>query len=214
MWKNQKNIFLGNQSNLLVVSDTSGSMMSYNAISYCNSIGLAIYIAERNEGFFKNHFITFSEQPVLQKITGETLFEKVHNMESINALNTDIDKVFDLILKTSIEHQLNQSDLPSHIIVISDMEFDEGVSSKNGTNFNFWKKSFEQEGYQLPIIIFWNVAGSINGIPVTKFDQDVAMISGFSTNVLDHLLSLDKYTPLDIMKEELSVYLEMLNSNI
>ncbi len=214
MWKNQKNIFLGNQSNLLVVSDTSGSMMSYNAIPYCNSIGLAIYIAERNEGFFKNHFITFSEQPVLQKITGETLFEKVHNMESINALNTDIDKVFDLILKTSIEHQLNQSDLPSHIIVISDMEFDEGVSSKNGTNFNFWKKSFEQEGYQLPIIIFWNVAGSINGIPVTKFDQDVAMISGFSTNVLDHLLSLDKYTPLDIMKEELSVYLEMLDSNI
>ena len=66
----------------------------------------------------------------------------------------------------------------------------------------------------MPIIIFWNVAGSINGIPVTKFDQDVAMISGFSTNVLDHLLSLDKYTPLDIMKEELSVYLEMLNSNI
>lgn len=214
MWKNQKDILSDDKHNILVVSDTSGSMTCYNAIPYCTSIGLAIYIAERNKGFFKNHFITFSEQPVLQEIVGETLTEKIHNMETINALNTDIDKVFDLILKTSVENNLNQSDLPSHIIVISDMEFDEGVSSKNGTNFNSWKKSFEKEGYQLPTIIFWNVAGNTNGVPVTKFDKDVVMVSGFSTNILDHLLSLDEYTPLDMMREKLSVYLKMLDSDI
>lgn len=212
MWKNQKNLFDNNTKNLLVVADTSGSMLSYRALPYCTSIGLAMYIAERNEGLFKNHFITFSEEPTLQKIIGNTLVEKVNNMQEINAWNTDVDKVFDLILKTSVENKLNQDELPSHIIIISDMEFDRGVQSQNGTNFDGWKEAFKKEGYNLPTIIFWNVAGSTKGVPVTKFDNDVAMVSGFSTNILDNLLTLNKYSPYDVMLEKLSAYIKMLKS--
>ena len=90
------------------------------------------------------------------------------------------------------------------------MEFDQGVYSKTGTNLDGWKKTFDSEGYKLPIIIFWNVAGSIRGVPATKFDNDVAMISGFSTNILENLLTLENYTPTNIMLEKLSIYLEML----
>ena len=211
MWENQKNI-LDDNNNLLVVADTSGSMTYYNDIPYCTSIGLALYIAERNKGFFKNHFITFSEKPTLQEIKGETITEKVWNMEQINAWNTDIDKVFELILKTSIKNKLTNEDLPSHIIIISDMEFDKGVMSQTGTNFEGWKSSFEKEGYKLPTIIFWNVAGDTKGIPVTKFDNDVSMISGFSPNILTNLLTLEKYTPIDVMLEKLSIYQEMLKN--
>ena len=211
MWDNQKEIFEKNTENLLVVADTSGSMTSYGAIPYCTSVGLAIYIAERNEGFFKNHFITFSEKPTLQQIKGKTLVEKVNNMETINAWNTDIDKVFELILKVSKENNLNQDELPSKILIISDMEFDKGVYSQSGTNFEGWKQSFKEAGYNLPTIIFWNVAGTTNGIPVTNFENDVAMVSGFSTNILNNLLTLEKYTPTDMMLEKLSIYLEMLN---
>ena len=209
MWKNQKEIFDSNE-NLLVVADTSGSMMSYDTIPYCTSIGLAMYIAEHNKGFFKNHFITFSEKPTLQELKGDTLLDKVHNMKEINAWNTDIDLVFELILKTAKENKLKQKDMPSRILIISDMEFDRGVYSENGTNFNGWKENFKKEGYNLPTIIFWNVAGSSKGIPVTKFDNDVAIISGFSTNILDNLLTLEKYTPKNVMLEKLSIYLEML----
>jgi hypothetical protein len=59
-------------------------------------------------------------------------------------------------------------------------------------------------------IIFWNVAGTTGGAPVTKFDHDVAMISGFSTNILTSLLSLEEYSPIDVMLEKLAIYLEML----
>lgn len=210
MWENQYDILNGNTNNLLVVADTSGSMKFYNSIPYYTSVGLAIYIAERNKGFFKNHFITFSEKPVLQELKGKNITEKVHNMKEINAWNTDIDKVFELILKVSKENNLKKDDLPKQILIISDMEFDRGVHSQSGTNFEGWEKAFKNENYDLPTIIFWNVAGATKGVPVTKFDNDVAMVSGFSTNILDNLLTLDKYTPIDMMLEKLTPYLEML----
>lgn len=212
MWNNQKDILENDDTNLLVVADTSGSMTCYNSIPLYTSIGLSLYIAERNKGFFKNHFITFSENPVLQEIKGKTLVEKVYNMETINALNTDIDKVFELILNVAKENKLKQKDLPSKILIISDMEFDQGVYSSNGTNFHGWKKIFQEEGYKLPTIIFWNVAGDTKGIPITKFENDVSMVSGFSTNILTNLLTLDKYSPIDVMLEKLENYKEMLNA--
>ena len=209
MWNNQKDVLKGCETNVLVIADTSGSMTSYGGIPYATSIGLALYTANRNKGIFKNHFITFSDKPYLCELKAKTIKEKIENIPSIIA-NTNIDKAFELILKTAKENKLKQTELPSHLLIISDMEFDIGVYSKEGTNFDGWQKAFKQEGYKLPIIIFWNVAGSANGIPATRFDNDVAMISGFSTNILENLLTLDNYTPTNIMLEKLAIYLEML----
>ena len=210
MWNNQKDVLKGCNTNVLVMADTSGSMTWYGGIPYATSLGMALYTAERNTGIFKNHFITFSDNPYLCEVKGKTITQKVSNIPCYVA-NTRIDKAFKLILDTAKENKLKQDELPSHLLIISDMEFDRGVYSKTGTNLDGWKKAFKDEEYKLPIIIFWNVAGSTNGVPVTKFDQDVAMISGFSTNILDNILTLDKYFPVDIMLDKLSIYLEMLN---
>ena len=209
MWKNQKDIFEGVDTNVLVVADTSGSMMEYGSLPYATSIGLALYTAERNRGIFKNHFITFSKNPILQEIKGNNIYEKVKNVKSI-VENTDIDKVFELILNTALKNRIEQTEMPSHILIISDMEFDVGVYTKKGTNFDGWKKAFARKGYKLPKIVFWNVAAFAQGVPVTKFDADVAMISGFSTNVLERVLSLEDYSLEKVMLEKLAVYLEML----
>ena len=211
MWKNQKEIFDFNPDNILVVADTSGSMTNYNYIPYCTSIGLAIYISERNKGIYKNKFITFSEKPVLQEIKGDTISEKIKSMKTINAYNTDIDKVFKIIIDSALENNISNEELPSHIIIISDMEFDSGVASQSGTNFSGWKQLFESHGYKLPNIIFWNVACDSKGLPVTMFDNDVALISGFSTSILESILSLDKYNPVDVMLEKLKYYTHLLN---
>ena len=105
----------------------------------------------------------------------------------------------------------SQADLPSHIIIISDMEFDRGVYSKGGTNFDGWKKAFEVEGYQLPKIIFWNVACRTYGFPVTKNNQDVVMISGFSTNILENIMNLEEFTPMAQMLNALEKYIKLIN---
>lgn len=212
MWKNQKDILNGNTSNVLVMADTSGSMLSFDGIPYCTAIGLALYISSKNNGIFKDHFMTFSESPYLCKIKGNTIEEKVENIESIFS-NTDIDKAFELILNTALENNLSQKDLPSHLIIISDMEFDEGVYSEGGTNFDGWKKAFRNKGYKLPKVIFWNVSLNSLGVPVTKFDNDVIMVSGFSVNLLDNLLDLKEYNPTSAMMEKLACYLNVLKEH-
>ena len=209
MWNNQKDVLKGCNTNVLVMADTSGSMTCYEGIPLATSVGLALYAAERNTGIFKNHFITFSNKPYLCEIKGKTIKDKVKNIPSIVS-NTNIDAAFELILKTAKKNKIKQEELPSHLLIISDMEFDRGVYSESGTNFDGWKQAFKNEGYKLPIIIFWNVAGNIKGVPVTKFDNDVALISGFSTNILENLLTLENYTPTNIMLEKLAIYLEML----
>ena len=212
MWNNQKDVLKGCNTNILVIADTSGSMTCYNGIPYATSVGLALYTAQKNTGAFKNHFITFSNKPYLCEVKGQTIKEKVNNIPCYIE-NTDIDKAFELILRTMKENNLKQEELPSHLLIISDMEFDTGVYSKGGTNLEGWKQAFNDEGYKLPIIIFWNVAGRTNGVPATKFDNDVAMVSGFSTNILENLLTLENYTPNNVMLEKLSIYLEMFKNN-
>lgn len=209
MWNNQKDVLNECKTNVLVMADTSGSMSCCNGIPYATSVGLALYTAERNSGVFKNHFITFSEEPYLCEVKGKNIKEKVRNIPCYVA-NTNIDSAFELLLNTAKENNISKEEMPSHILIISDMEFDQGVYSDTGTNFNGWKKAFLKEGYDLPKIIFWNVAGVTYGVPVTKFDKDVAMISGFSTNILDNLLTLDDYSPVALMIDKLTRYLEML----
>ena len=208
MWNTQKSIEIGDK-NILVVADTSGSMMMYDCLPYASALGLAIYTAERNKGIFKDKFITFSSRPLLQEVKGNSIAEKVLNIKSY-VDNTDIDKVFQLLLKSMKDSNSTLDDLPSHIIIISDMEFDEGVYSKGGTNFGGWKKAFEKEGYKLPKVVFWNVAGSTNGLPVTKNNNDVIMVSGFSTNILENMLNLDEYSPISYMMESLEKYINSL----
>ena len=211
MWKQQKDVLKGLNKNVLVVADTSGSMTWPNNIPISTSIGLAIYTAERNTGIFKNTFISFSSQPTLQIVREGSISKKVAGIKTIVA-TTDIDKVFKLILQCCIKHNLSKEDLPSHLLIISDMEFDEGVYSKGGTNFKGWKKAFEEQGYTLPTVIFWNVAAYTRGLPVTKNDNDVVMVSGLSTNILENIFNLDNYNPVDCMLSTLEKYLNLLKA--
>ena len=77
MWKNQKDVLKGNTSNVLVVADTSGSMFTSSRLPIASALSLAIYLAERNEGAFKNMFLNFSDNPTLQMLKGETIQEKL-----------------------------------------------------------------------------------------------------------------------------------------
>lgn len=209
MWEQQKDIFKGNESNILVMADTSGSMTWQDNI-IGTSIGLALYTAERNHGIFKDYYMTFSSRPLLQKINGIDITDKVRNMECI-VEDTNIDKAFELLLNTCVQNNLEQKDIPTHLIIISDMEFDRGVYSQQGTNFEGWEKAFNERGYNLPQIIFWNLG--VGGFPVTKFENDVCLISGFSTSVLQNLLNSDKLkslTPIGIMLESLQKYVDII----
>lgn len=192
----------GTDENAVAVIDTSGSM-------YCSgkpgaasvALSLGIYFAERNNGYFKNHFIEFSARPQLIEIKGKTFADKLRYVSSFNEVaNTNIEAVFDLILKAAVKNKLPQSEMPAKLYFISDMEFDEAVDNAELSNFENAKKKFEEKGYKLPDIVFWNVASRNRQQPVTKNDKGVVLVSGCTPRLFSMVAS-GEMNPLVFMTE-------------
>lgn len=171
----------GGDEDILAVIDGSGSMYSSwtqpSPASVALSLGL--YFAERNKGAFRNHFITFSHAPRLVELKGEAFLDKLKYAMTFNEVaNTNIEAVFQLILDTAVKNNLSSNELPSKIVIISDMEFDYCTQNADMTNFQNAKRMFEEKGYKLPDLVFWNVNSRNEQQPVTKNDRGVALVSG------------------------------------
>ena len=195
-----------NSSNTLVVVDGSGSMygcwLSVMPAAVAESLG--IYFAERIRGAFANHFITFSANPRLVKVKGKDIFEKVQYCMGFNECsNTNIEKTFDLILNTAVKNRLKQSDMPSRLLIVSDMEFDYCADNSSMTNFENAKAKFERAGYKLPQLVFWNVNSFTKQQPVTMNELGAILVSGMSPQIFS-MLKEDKLDPYSFMMSVLS----------
>ena len=197
-WNSQTD-FAGSE-NALVVIDGSGSMyVPLQPRPAAVALSLGIYFAERNTGAFKNHFITFSEKPQLVEIKGKDIWEKVNYCHKYNEVaNTNIQKVFELILRAAVKNKMPQSEMPSTLYIISDMEFDCCTKGADMTNFEYAKKIFAEAGYQLPRVVFWNVASRTKQQPVTMNEQGVALVSGCSPRIFG-MLSSNNLSPMGYM---------------
>jgi hypothetical protein len=190
LWKALPNLVKEND-NTIVVADGSGSMTtaigksSVSALSVANS--LAIYFAEHSSGQFKDKYITFSARPQLVDFSKcSSLREKLEVALRYNEVaNTNIEAVFDLILTTAVKNNTKQEDIPSNILIISDMEFDACGGSYLGNRlFESISKKYTANGYKLPRLIFWNVNSRTKTIPMIENSLGVILVSGFSPNIV------------------------------
>ena len=185
------------KENALVVIDGSGSM--YAALDprpATVALSLGVYFAERNTGAFHNHFITFSENPQLVEIKGCDILEKIRYCHDFNEVaNTNIQKVFELILNAAVKHAVPQAELPTTVYIISDMEFDWCTRDASLTNFAYAERLFAEHGYRLPRLVFWNVASRNRQQPVTVNDRGVALVSGCTPRIFSMAMEgeLDPY---------------------
>ncbi|MBQ8162026.1 MAG: DUF2828 family protein [Clostridia bacterium] len=188
--------------NALVVADGSGSMYwGRHPIPAAVAQSLAIYFAERNRGVFHNHFITFSEHPRLIEIQGRDITEKANYCRTFNECGrTNIEAVFQLILKTAVRHALPQSELPTTLYIVSDMEFDACTEGARVTNFEHARREFERHGYRLPRVIFWNVQARGEQVPVQANAQGAALVSGCTPRIFSQ-----------VMRGEMDPYANMLH---
>ena len=195
--------------NILCVVDGSGSMTfcigdsRLEAIDVSNALG--IYFAERLSGPYKDRFITFSSKPEYVDLSKcKSLREKIELAFSHDdCTNTDIKATFRLVLETAVKNHLKQEELPSTILVISDMEFDYAVTSNSmETLFEGIDREFKEHGYKMPRLVFWNCNSRTNVIPVRENEFGVGLVSGFSVNVCKMVLS-GKLDPYECLKEQL-----------
>ena len=193
----------GNDENALAVIDTSGSMYSGKPMPAAVALSLGIYFAQHNTGVFKNHFIEFSSRPQLIEIKGDTFADQLRYLASFNEIaDTNLEAVFDLILKAAVKNKVPQEQLPATLYLISDMEFNSCVRNAGATNFENAKAKFAAHGYQLPKIVFWNVQSRNTQQPVTMNEQGVALVSGCSPRIFSMVTS-GNLSPVTYMLEVL-----------
>lgn len=186
----------------ICVVDTSGSM---SGKPFAVAVALGLYCADKCRGPFHGKFFTFSEQPHLQSVKGDTIYEKVHNLKEINAYNTDLESVFNQILEVAVNNNLAQKDLPSKLYIISDMQFDQmrgAVASyswrerrKPRPFMASMRERFEAAGYEMPSIVYWNVRESDCGMFQQTFEgENCAMVSGYSPSLFKAIVGGTSYT--------------------
>jgi hypothetical protein len=208
-WKALPDFLNGTDERLLVVCDTSGSMCGWgygvNAKAVGNvcpldiAISLAIYTSEKLTGAFKDAFITFSASPELQVLSG-TLHDRINQLQRAAwGMNTDLQKVFDLVLNNAIKHKVPESEMPTKIVIISDMEFDACARG----NVSGIREKYTRAGYKLPQLVFWNVNGRVGNVPVTQHQSGTALISGFSPSIVKSILGGQLMTPESVMLKTL-----------
>ena len=216
-WKALPNYMKDSEELILPMVDVSGSMNSVaSGSTTCMdvAVSLGLYISERNEGAFKDAFLTFSESPKLEVLSGDLNDRFTQLVRGEWGMNTNLESAFRLVLDQAVKHNLAQDQMPDKILILSDMQFDEATCNNDRswgrrTDIPAWNptaqqmiaKMYEEAGYTMPKIVYWNLQSRSGDVPV-RFDEDgTALISGFSPAIMTSILNAEEFTPVSIMDQ-------------
>jgi len=163
------------------------------------AVSLGLYMADKNEGKFKDTFLTFSATPQLLHLKGNIL-DKCHQMSSSDwGMNTNLVAAMKKILDVALSNKVPQAEMPEMLLIMSDMQFDQ-CAKFDDSAMQMIERKFEAAGYELPKIVFWNLNSSDN-VPVKYDKRGVALVSGFSPAIMTAVLGGDteQFTPEAIM---------------
>lgn len=195
---------LGKLNNCLAVCDVSGSMNG-RPMDVCVALGLLL--SELCDEPWRHRVITFSEWPQLHHISGETLSEKARCIQCMQwNMNTDFQAVFDQLLRVAVAGNLPPERMVKKVFVFSDMEFDQASSRPWETDYEAITRKFSEAGYgnAVPQIVFWNLRDS-DSVPVTAQQKGVALVSGFSKNMIKLFLDGEHVvTPRAVMEKAIA----------
>lgn len=212
--------------NTLVIRDGSASMMEAigqgsSATMLEAATAMAVYCADHMTGPFKDKFITFSSRPALISLSDcHTFADKIKLLfEYGDCSNTDIEATFDLILEIAVKNGLSQDEIPSYLMILSDMEFDIARGAYGYYNWNTGRKQpaldrdtlfttirkkWNAAGYDMPTLVFWQLNGARTIYPEIDAKNGIIFLSGFSTNELE-LVMAGKYETVKEVTEEVKI---------
>jgi len=172
---------MGSLSKSIVLSDVSGSM---SGTPMEVSIALGLLISEVSGGPFRDMIITFESNPKFHHVKGENLFDRVKEVMRMSwGGSTNFQAALKLILDLAKAENVPQADMPDKLFVISDMQFDQ-ADRNYSTNHQALEKQFKDAGYEVPIIVYWNVRSNTTDFPALSDTPGVAMLAGYSPSLL------------------------------
>lgn len=197
--------FVGD-ANILPLVDVSGSMTSpaggYVSKSLVTcldvAVSLGLYLADKNKGKFKDTFLTFSSNPELLHLKGSIL-DKVSQMtRSEWGMSTNLHLAVQKILDVAIAGNVPKEEMPSTILVLSDMQFN-SCARYDDSAIEMIARKYEAAGYDMPNVVFWNLNASYGNQPVESTRKGVALVSGFSPSLVQNLGKFEDFTPEKMM---------------
>jgi len=95
---------------------------------------------------------------------------------------------------------------------VSDMEFDmargksrgcnwDGVTDWNPTAQQMIKGMYEDAGYKMPDVVYWNLNSRNDNFPTSTDETGTALVSGFSPSIMKSVLTCEEFTPYQMMME-------------
>lgn len=197
--------FIGD-AKIFPMVDVSGSMCTpvggSNISCMEAAVSLGLYCADKNTGVFKDSWLTFSMEPTIEVLKGN-IIQKIQSMVTNRnwGMNTNLNAAFEKILEVAVTNKVSQEDMPETLVIFSDMQFDRCVQFDDSA-FQMMSREYENAGYVLPQIIFWNL-NSYDNVPVAFNQQGTALVSGFSPAIMKSILAADfeEFTPEAIMKQ-------------
>lgn len=201
-------------ANILPLVDVSGSMTSpvggygakNNGLTNLDvAVSLGLYCADKNTGKFKDTFLTFSGSPELVHLKGNILNKVDQMARSKWAMNTNLHAAFEKILSVARAGGVTQEEMPAMLLILSDMQFDQCVQFDDSA-IEMIRRKYEAAGYTVPQVVFWNLNAKDNA-PVKFNEKGVALVSGFSPNIVKTLLcgDLEEFTPEAIMMKTVMI---------
>ena len=200
-WKALPN-WMAEGENILCMTDVSSSMTwerhgSVTALDI--GVSLALYVSERNTGCFKDELMVYSTRPHFITLSGDLKTRLRQVMSHVEYGSTNLQAAFDRILEIGVKNGLTQKDMPSKLIIFSDMEFNRVDGANGCTNFEEIQKKYKKAGYEMPQLVFWYLANRNGTCEVSVKDNGVAMVSGFSPATLKALLGGEQFDPISVM---------------
>jgi hypothetical protein len=245
----------GSLESTLAVFDASSSMGSIQDYDKTNvnpifpSIALSLILASVTKPPFNSGFITFSATPefvhlnLLEQMNFSSMVKEITQTQS--GSNVDLQTVFlNILLPLAKENNVTKENMVKRIIVFSDKQFDHAAGMITGpwwlnrtseseradrweARYSLIERSFEEAGYNVPQIVFWDLAGERALRQTVELETErrgVVMMSGFSNAMIKSFLGEDKaemevstiaepveevdeemMTPMNLMKKALYV---------
>lgn len=208
-WKALPNYLEGTEERILPLIDVSGSMRCSVGIDGMDAmhvaISLGMYLSDKQEGVFKDSYMTFDDRPTMEIASGNlsARYRKIRG--SRWGGGTNIHAAFNTLLTKAKQFGVAQSEMPTTIVILSDMEFNSCyVRGRDASAFRMIEDEYRKAGYTRPKLVFWNLNGRIGNNPVAVGDVGTCMVSGFSPAIMKSVLTASSFDPYSIMLETLA----------
>lgn len=197
--------FVG-ENRILPIIDTSASMtwveVSPGVQPFHVAMSLGLYLSSKTSSDFKDMVMHFSDSSSIEVLKG-TLSQKLTQMQRMIVHgSTNLHAAFNVLLNTALKGKVAQENMPTHLLILSDMEFN-GCVRYDDSAVGMIKRKYDAAGYKMPKIIFWNLnSRNVNGsTPVKVNDKGIAIVSGFSPAIMASVLGSDpdNFSPWNMM---------------